>query len=772
MNKIKFVSGVGQYHTNEVDPNKPDKVLTPYLIIGMNEIKALVDSPQAVDKTQAQWLMPSSFPSRNFKQQEQHGIYWMLWADFDKNPPPLTELAYLIEETTNGADYELYNSRSATQDNPKSRLIIFLKEPLSFADWRLAQELLNDELEALGVIPDRANQGAAQLCYLPNKGVFYGSESKRTGNYFDPLLFWANQIAIKREKIENDKMVLEAIKQAAITKRAALKLSDAPDLIGAFNLAYTVQEWLVKAGYDQRGDSFRHPHSETGNYSASVKDGRVHTLSSSDPLYTAGQGAHDAFSVFEILFHNGDRDAALMDAGDNLLAIGCVSYNKAVQTEWSQKQDQARSHAKQQPKDDTDIDSESLSHDYPTYDQAGFYGIAGEVAMLAAEHSEADPIAVYFSFLTAMATMLGRYKFLRVGDSKHYARLFVAIVGASSRARKGTSFKPVERIIRKVEEVFQKTAIGLMEPLVIANGGMSSSEGLIYAVRDEAEQTSGKDKMPIWDGVNDKRLLVVEEELGGVFKVAQREGNTLTPILRRAWDGGTLAPMTKNNRMSSTDPHINTLGHITQFELKNLLGNSDIYNGLANRFLWVCVRRTKKLSRPQAMDSDKVFNLAIRLADALKKSQSSENNEIDLDKDARDLWDIQYHIISTDRHGVIGAITARNEAHVLRLALLFCLLDGLKIITTAHLYAAIHVVTYSTASAEFIFTVPDDGSPDAQKLLSALDVKPLSQSAISKLFNGHKSKAELTALLTDLQALNKIRKQTPQIGRKVIWEKI
>jgi len=79
---------MGQYHTNEVDPNKPDKVLTPYLIIGMDEIKALVDSPQAVDKTQAQWLMPSSFPSRNFKQQEQHGIYWMLWADFDKNPPP------------------------------------------------------------------------------------------------------------------------------------------------------------------------------------------------------------------------------------------------------------------------------------------------------------------------------------------------------------------------------------------------------------------------------------------------------------------------------------------------------------------------------------------------------------------------------------------------------------------------------------------------------------------------------------------------------------
>jgi hypothetical protein len=115
-------------------------------------------------------------------------------------------------------------------------------------------------------------------------------------------------------------------------------------LIGAFNHSYTPQEWLIKAGYAQRGNSFRHPHSETGNYSATVRQDesgiwRVNTLSSSDPLYT--DGAHDAFSTFCTLFHGGDRNAALKDAGDNLLVIGVLSYNKAKQIEYAEKKKSA-----------------------------------------------------------------------------------------------------------------------------------------------------------------------------------------------------------------------------------------------------------------------------------------------------------------------------------------------------------------------------------------------------------------------------------------------
>jgi hypothetical protein len=183
VNEIILTSGIGQFHTNEPDPAKPDKKLTPYLTIGMGDIRAMVDNPQQVDKTQAQWLIPSSVPSRHFKTQEEQGQFFMLWADLDKNPPTLIDLAATMESVLGGADYESYNTKSATVENQKARLLIPLAVPLSGKEWLLAQGILNDKLEALGITPDRKNEGAGQLCYLPNRGEFYESISKRGGEY-------------------------------------------------------------------------------------------------------------------------------------------------------------------------------------------------------------------------------------------------------------------------------------------------------------------------------------------------------------------------------------------------------------------------------------------------------------------------------------------------------------------------------------------------------------------------------------------------------------
>ncbi len=179
----QMTSGIGQCHTYEADPQKPKKKLTPYLAIGRTGICVMVDNPPSVSKTQGQWLISSTLPCRTFKEQEEKGLFWVLWADFDKNPPPLPELAVIVESILGGADFELYNTRSATEANQKARLLIPLETALSGKDYVMVQEILNDKFEVLGVIPDRANQGAGQLCYLPNKGELYSSVSKRGGKY-------------------------------------------------------------------------------------------------------------------------------------------------------------------------------------------------------------------------------------------------------------------------------------------------------------------------------------------------------------------------------------------------------------------------------------------------------------------------------------------------------------------------------------------------------------------------------------------------------------
>jgi hypothetical protein len=101
-------SGFGQFHTNESVPENPTKNLTPYVGITLDGIRALVDNPQQVDKAKAQWMIPSTLMSRTFKKQEANGEFWFLWADIDKDAPPLDELAEMFKDYA----FEIYTSRS------------------------------------------------------------------------------------------------------------------------------------------------------------------------------------------------------------------------------------------------------------------------------------------------------------------------------------------------------------------------------------------------------------------------------------------------------------------------------------------------------------------------------------------------------------------------------------------------------------------------------------------------------------------------------------
>lgn len=329
---LGLCSGFGQYDT------QPGAIT-------WQQVLELIDSPQQVAKAQAQWLIPSTLMSRTFKEQEQRGEFHLLWADIDKDPPTIASLAEVCDRVVLASDLEIYSSRSATQACQKWRVLVPLAKPLPGADWVLAQEVLNDKLEAEGITPDRASERAAQLCYLPNRGEFYQTHSVRAGRQFDALDTFSGfglEVEDKRDAIAAKAEELRQQREAAKARREARSaIGDNPDTIGAFNLAYTVDAPMLQYGYDQRGDKFRHPNSESGSYSATVKDGRVHALSSNDPLYSNGQGAHDAFSAFCTLFHGGDQKAALKDAGDNWLSIGGESWNKVKQREYMQEKDGA-----------------------------------------------------------------------------------------------------------------------------------------------------------------------------------------------------------------------------------------------------------------------------------------------------------------------------------------------------------------------------------------------------------------------------------------------
>ena len=312
MNNTKLCSGIGRYHT---DLNKPLNT------VGWCGITSLVDSPQNVEKAHAQWFIPSTLLVRAKEGQESGGEFWVLWLDIDDAPPAIGLVADVITDVIDDCRYEVYTSKSATVETPKSRVLIPLAKALNPSQYRACVDVLNDKLEDAGIKPDRSNEGISQLCFLPNRGEHYETKSNRTGSYFDPLYAFSDAIAAKQEAIKvKESAIADSIKNAQL-KRSERLAQGFKSPIDAFNATYLVEEILIQSGYDQRGHKFRHPNSESGSFSASVRGQRVHTLSTADPLYTGGGGvgAHDAFSAFAALWHNGETNAAIKDACNNWL---------------------------------------------------------------------------------------------------------------------------------------------------------------------------------------------------------------------------------------------------------------------------------------------------------------------------------------------------------------------------------------------------------------------------------------------------------------------
>jgi hypothetical protein len=321
----------------------------------------------------------------------------------------------------------------------------------------------------------------------------------------------------------------------------------------------------------------------------------------------------------------------------------------------------------------------------------------------------------------------------------------MVLVGNTSKGRKGSSWSWIETLFGCAADT------DWIEKCI--ETGLTSGEGVIAAVRDPVHgkepvkkdgRVTGYTDVITDHGVTDKRLLVVEEEFVTVLRVASREGNILSPVLRQAWDRGKLRTMTRHNPLRATDAHISILGHITRDELVKQLTRTDTSNGFANRFLWLCVRRSKFL--PDGGEGIVLTDLQDRLASVITTARM--RTKLQRDGLARDLWHHVYPELSRERPGVLGLVTNRAEAQVLRMSILYTLLDESDTICEQHLQSALAFWDYAYRSCAWIFG-ESVGNADADELLAALRRQPegMSQSEISGFFGKNKSAAELRAIL-------------------------
>lgn len=376
--------------------------------------------------------------------------------------------------------------------------------------------------------------------------------------------------------------------------------------------------------------------------------------------------------------------------------------------------------------------AQTQNEGWPCLDKEALYGLAGDVVRAIGPHTEADPVALLVHFLAEFSCIVGRSPSVTLDGTPNPLLHWPVLVGDTSKSRKGSASK---RIGRLYKETFSDYAGGQMR------GSLSSGEGLAYAVRDGNEREHDP-------GVIDKRLYLVQSEFGSMLKVMAREGNSLSGVIRDAWDGEDLAPLTKGSTVRATRPHIVIVGHVTREELIKHLSDTEKANGFANRFVWHAVRRSQRL--PFASDPEQAVLEPVReqLRNAVESARTA--GAIGLTAEAAEDWRRVYAKLSDGKPGIDGAILGRAEAQVRRVAALYALLDIQTEVAPVHLKAALALWQHAEDSVAWVFA--DATFPDIEnKILRAVVKKGgLADSDISALFYRNVPASQLVKAKTNL----------------------
>jgi Protein of unknown function (DUF3987) len=408
---------------------------------------------------------------------------------------------------------------------------------------------------------------------------------------------------------------------------------------------------------------------------------------------------------------------------------------------------------------------------WPTMADAAYYGLAGEIVRTIDPYCEGDPVAVLAHVLVGVGNMVGPKVRAQVLADLHPSRLFAALVGRTSVGRKGLSASVPKALL----------AAASPEWALRNSSGLSSGEGLIHAVRDEVwteqpikergGQVTGYQQVRTDPGVADKRLMLVESEMSNPLQRAGIGGNTLSGVLRQAWDGETLRTITKNSPLHATGSHISITTHVTEADLVLYMTAVSQANGFGNRWLYFLVKRSKLVADgkpvPEELLQPLVYDLrrvATQPAKLLERTPAAAAD-----------WAEIYPSLTTEVPGLTGAMLARNVAQVLRLSVVYAVLDCADAIDVPHLQAAVAVWEYCQASTKLIFG-DRLGHPMLDAIVDALKGRGQQTTTdLHNLFGRHKTAEEMEKALTLLSTppLNRIRKAGFRTGTgrpAEIWE--
>lgn len=301
------------------------------------QIAQMVMAPQAVDKAEALFIIPSEYrhhDGRSHEVQRQLGRFHILCFDIDSGDHSLQHVKNSFQAIFGDAGMMIYSSASSTDANKKWRVLIPLATSIYGAEYTDATIEAAAMLREHGIECDSALTRCGQPVYLPNipperrddagKPLFYQFDIHRKPpfEYADSTLEQAVRQAEIRKQALQEQAAADRERRAA--ERAAQRASRGDEIsaMEEFNARHSVADMLAKYGYAKQGrsDQYRSPNQSSGSYA--VKDFGTHwvSLSGSDAALGIGQVKDgycwgDAFDLFCYYEHGGDMTEAVRSYG-------------------------------------------------------------------------------------------------------------------------------------------------------------------------------------------------------------------------------------------------------------------------------------------------------------------------------------------------------------------------------------------------------------------------------------------------------------------------
>ncbi len=348
---------------------------------------------------------------------------------------------------------------------------------------------------------------------------------------------------------------------------------------------------------------------------------------------------------------------------------------------------------------------------FPVARSEMFHGPLGAAVKSIETYTEADPVGILGCLMAECSALIGRGPALNVSGLHVSARLFIMLVGPTSEGRKGTAGDNARTIV---------TMSGVERPAGFLQRGFASGESVVENLAT----------------LEDRRAMFRQDEMAGLLVAMNREGSTLSAVIRDLWDGVTIAHTTVAGHKEVEDAHVSVLGHITAEELRERLRPVDYANGLANRFLTLAVHRRQMVAWTGPNSLDSICSAAAKKLGSSINSARVEKS-YDLSDDAFDRWCEIYANAPS-----CSMLSARREPQLLRLALVYAVLDGSTTVEVCHLEAALAFWDYVVDS--LAWAMPDAKRPaepartiEIRRLIEQAGTAGISCSDIGKFFSNH-----------------------------------